>query len=173
MKLKTTLNTTLSIFAAASLLAACGGGGGDEAREIKMEAEAAKHGIDADVELDDKGEVKSVTVNNGMGAKVGKNLDLPADFPSDVPVSEGWSIMSTSPTPGGFMVQATTGDSVEDTLAAIRKDMTAQGWTEESADQPNAMMSRIGFTKDDRLTSFNLMAVEPNLTVQLVTMKRP
>ncbi|GJL91313.1 hypothetical protein [Hyphococcus sp.] len=163
-----------AIFGASVLLAACGGGNDASTKEKEMEDYAAQHGVDADVELDDKGEVKSVTVNNGLGgAKVGSNLSLPDGFPGDVPVNADWSIMSTSPVPNGFMLHATTSENAEDALASIRKAMTAQGWTEETSDQPNAMMSRIGFSKGDRMTTFNLMKVNPNLTVQLVTMQKP
>ena len=163
----------LGLLAGGVLLAACGGGD-NEAREKKIEAEAAKHGVNADVELDEKGEVKSVAINNGLGGAVGNNLDLPAGFPADVPVADDWSVMASSAVPqDGFMLQATTGDNVDDTLAAIRASMTAAGWTEENADQPNAMMSRVGFGKGDRMTTFSLMSTGGPLTVQLVTMTRP
>lgn len=167
------LKMKLAFAAMAGLAISACGGGSDEAREKQIEAEAAKHGIDADVELDENGEVKSVTVNNGMGAVVGKNLSLPDGFPSDVPVPDSWSIMSTSPVPNGFMVSAMTDGSTDDVFAALRKSLTAKGWTEETTDQPNPMMSRINFVKDDRMTNATLIAGGPQLTVQFVTMKKP
>lgn len=71
------------------------------------------------------------------------------------------------------MLNATTTSSVDDTLSAIREKMAANGWSVENEDQPNAMMNRIGFVKDDRLASFNLINTGAQLNVQLVTMKRP
>lgn len=172
--MKPNITSLAAILGASALLAACGGGDNTSAKEKKIEEYAAKHGVDADVELDEKGEVKSVTVNNGLGAKVGNNLDLPADFPKDVHVSGDWSVMAISPAPqGGFMLNATTTSSVDDTLSAIREKMAANGWSVENEDQPNAMMNRIGFVKDDRLASFNLINTGAQLNVQLVTMKRP
>ena len=154
-------------------LAACGGG--DEAKEQQLEDYAAQHGVDADVELDEKGEVKSVTVNNANGARVGQDLSLPDGFPDDVHVSDNWSVMATSPVPqGGFMLNATTPESAEATLSAIRQAMLAKGWAVEAETQSGAMMTQIGFVKDDRLASFNLMDTGgAALNVQLVTMKKP
>ena len=68
------------------LLAACGGGSDNaESRERAIEKEAAKHGIDADVEVDEKGDVKKVEINRG-GSVVGQNVSLPDGFPEDVHV---------------------------------------------------------------------------------------
>ncbi|WP_375203603.1 hypothetical protein [Hyphococcus sp.] len=167
-------NTIFAVLGAAALLTACGGG--EEAREKKMEAEAAKHGIDADVELDDKGEVESVRVNNGLGATVGSNLDLPDGFPSDVPVNGGWSIISTSATPGqqgGFMVQAMSESSIAAIAETVQRDMAAAGWSETAADNPTPQMSRLGFEKDGRLTNYILMDGGEKTSVQIVTMKKP
>lgn len=167
--------TLLGAFAASLMLAACGGGS-DEAREKKMEQEAAKHGIDADVELDDKGDVKSVRINNGLGGTVGQNLDLPDGFPSDVPVDGDWSVISTSSVPGqenGFMIQAMTEASIADLAEGVRAEMIGAGWTEANADQPTPQMSRLGFEKDERMTNFILMDAGGKTSVQVVTMKKP
>lgn len=162
------------VAACALMLGACGGGS-EDAREKQIEDAAKRHGVDADVELDDKGEVASVKINNGMGATVGQNLDLPDNFPSDVPVDDDWSIMAISPAPGvdGFMVNAMTDDGVDETLEKLRNALGAQGWTEETADQPTPQMSRVNFVKDGRMTNVNLIDGGPQLTVQLVTMKKP
>lgn len=165
----------MTVIGAAMLLAACGGGS-DEAREKKMEAEAAKHGIDADVELDDKGEVASVRINNGLGGTVGSNLDLPDGFPSDVPMDGAWSIISTSAVPGqqgGFMVQAMSDESIADLAEQAKQDMTAAGWSQTNADNPTPQMSRLGFEKDGRMTNYILMDAGEKTSVQVVTMKKP
>ncbi len=167
--------TVLTVLSAAMLLAACGGGS-EEAREKKIEAEAAKHGVEADVELDDKGDVASVRINNGLGATVGSNLNLPDGFPSDVPMDGGWSIISTSAVPGqqdGFMVQAMSEESIADLAEQAKRDMTAAGWSETSADNPTPQMSRLGFEKDGRMTNYILMDAGEKTSVQVVTMKKP
>ncbi len=165
----------LTVASAMALLAACGGGG-EEAQEKKIEDTAKRHGIDADVELDDKGEVKSVTINNGMGSTVGNNLDLPDGFPSDVPMVDGWSIMSTSQVPGqqgGFMIQAMTSDDANTTIAKVRKAMTAEGWSEENAGGAGGQLRSISFSKGDRMTNVNLIPNGAQLAVQMITMKKP
>ncbi len=168
-------NTLIISLGAALLVTACGGGS-EEAREKKIEAEAAKHGIDADVELDDKGEVASVRINNGLGATVGSNLDLPDGFPADVPMGGGWSIISTSAVPGqqgGFMVQAMSEDSMADIAETAQRDMAAAGWSNTASDNPTPQMSRLGFEKDGRLTNYILMDAGGKTSVQVVTMKKP
>jgi len=134
---------------------------------------AEKHGIEADVSLADDGEVESVTIKSANGAQVGRNLKLPDGFPDDVPVPSDWAIMSASPTPGGFMVQAMTDDSIEDALAQARAQLSGEGWTETDIAQPSLMITQVGFTKSDRMTNLNLMDTGATRTVQLVTMQRP
>lgn len=158
---------------AAVLLTACGGGDDSAAREAQMEEMAQKYGVNADVSLDDSGEVTSVTINNANGAQLGKNLELPADFPADVPVAPDWAIMAISPAPGGFMVQAVTDAAVEDALALARTQLTSHGWTETGAAQTSPVMQQVGFSKGDRITNINLMDTGEMRTVQLVTMQPP
>lgn len=157
--------------AAFFMLGACGGG--NDAREAQMEREAARHGVDADVELNDKGEVEKVEIKGLGGASVGSNLDLPADFPEDVPVPSGWSIMATTPAPGGYMVQALSGDGAQGIMDAMRASLTDQGWTETSADSPTPQMQRLGFTKDDRMTNVVITENGDTHAVQIITMKTP
>ncbi len=157
---------------AALILAGCGGGS-EEAREKKMEDQAAKYGIDADVELDDDGEVKSVEIKGVNGAKVGTGLDLPDGFPEDVSVSEGWNIAAVSPAPGGFSINAMTDEDVDAIVAFAREKMTAGGWTETQFRQPVPQMTTINFEKDARLTAYTIMNSGAQNSVQLVTMKKP
>ncbi len=166
-------NKWLFTAGAALLIASCGGGD-KESQEKKMEAEAAKHGFDADVELNDDGDVEKVKIKTLGGAEVGQNLDLPADFPKDVALSSDWSIMAVSPAPqGGYMVQAMASETSDEIVAKAREAMTADGWTEESYDQPTPQMTRLGFVKDNRLTSYNLMLNGDTIMVQLVTIEKP
>ncbi|MEO1136458.1 MAG: hypothetical protein AAFW68_07595 [Pseudomonadota bacterium] len=159
------------IVAAVFALGACGGG--NEAREQEIEREAARHGVDADVELNERGEVETVEIKGLGGTSVGSNLDLPADFPADVPVPADWSIMATTPAPGGYMVQALSGDDAQSIVDVMRASLSANGWAETSADTPTPQMRRIGFNKDDRMT--NVIVTENGEThaVQIITIKTP
>ena len=161
------------ILGAAALLAACGGGD-NETREKQMEKVAKDHGFDADVELDDAGEVESVEITRG-DARVGRNLSLPDGFPDDVPLPSEWEVISSNPAPGnGFMVQAMTGDNVGTIVAAVRQEMAGTGWSEVNFAEPAPTMTQIGFEKADRMTNFNV--INPGsgqISVQLVTMTKP
>ena len=170
------MNTSRGVWvllSAALLLVSCGGGDNDS-REAQMEAMAKKHGIDADVSLDEDGEVASVVIEQGYGgARVGTNLELPDGFPDDVPVSSDWTIMAVSPTPGGYMINGSTERTVDEALAAVRQQLTAEGWTETGFSNSNSVMTQVGFSKDERITNINLMDTGANRSVQLVTMQKP
>jgi hypothetical protein len=162
----------LAMSAAMLFLVACGGSE-QEQREEQIEAMARKHGIDADVAVDEAGEVTAVAINNANGTQIGKNLKLPDGFPADVPVPEEWTIMAVSPMQGGYMLNSTSSRPVEDSLAEIRQSLTAEGWAETGFAQPAPMMTQISFAKDDRITNLNLMDTGASRNVQLVTMPRP
>jgi hypothetical protein len=164
-KLIATLGATL-------LLASCGGND-NESRENQIEAQAKEYGIDADVTVGDDGEVTNAVIKQPGGAQVGNNLQLPEGFPEDVPIPSDWTVMATSPAPGGFMVNAMTDATADEAVAGIREQLTAQGWTESGFSQPNAMMTQVGFSKDDRMTNLNLMDTGDARNVSLVTMTKP
>lgn len=156
----------------ALILASCGSS--DTDRESQMEAAAKRYGIDADVKLDEKGEVATVAVNGPAGGQVGKNLDLPTDFPRDVFVDTSWNLTGVNTVPtGGHMAQAMADSDPDALAAAVRKAMPAQGWTETGSDQSAGIMTRIGFEKDGRMTNYVIMAAGPRPTVQIITMKKP
>lgn len=161
----------------AALLALWVVGCGDseaESREAEMEALAERHGINADVTLDEDGSVGSVTISSSYGA-VGNSLDLPDGFPTDVPISAGWNVMAVSQVPqGGFMLQAMSESSQQAAIAEIREAMQDDGWSEEGFKQPAPHMSQLAFGKGDRMANVNVMQLgEAQLTIQLATMLKP
>ncbi|MEO0398376.1 MAG: hypothetical protein AAF224_03010 [Pseudomonadota bacterium] len=158
-------------FIAAGLLAACDGGSTAE-REAKIEREAAKYGVDADVTLDDDGEVKSVTLKNGA-TTVGSDIALPDGFPKDIPIPASWNVMMTAPVGEGYSLQALSDDSADGIVAAVRSGMEANGWTEKEGRQAAAMMRQLGFEKNDRLATFNVIPNGAGHAVQMATMKKP
>lgn len=154
------------------MLVACGGNDND-AREKQMEEMARDHGIDADVSMDEDGEVSSVTIKGMGNSQVGTNLKLPEGFPEDVPIADDWSIIAVTPAPGGYSVSAMTDSSIEEALDAARDLLASEGWTETRAAQNNPMMVQAGFSKDQRMTNLNLIDTGDNRTIQLITMQRP
>ncbi len=165
---------TLLMICLTTLLGACGGNGDADSYARELEAQAQKHGIDADVTVNEAGDVDSVTVNTQGGGQVGQNLALPEGFPDDVPIAPNWSIMSVSPVPqGGYMVQAMTPEDIDTVLATARQGFTAAGWSEASASQASPQMSRVGFEKGTRISSVNLIDGGAQLAVQIVTLEKP
>ncbi|RFB04534.1 hypothetical protein [Parvularcula marina] len=160
------------LLSAATLLAACGGG--DEAREAQIEKAAKRSGVDADVELDSSGEITKVEIKNG-DQRVGQGLKLPSGFPDDVSIPDGWNVIHTTPAAqDGFMVQAMTGDSVENVLSSIRTNLQSAGWNEVAFAEPAPTMKQLGFEKDGRMTNVNLIIPgDGNVSVQLITMPKP
>ncbi|GJL95625.1 MAG: hypothetical protein DHS20C05_20300 [Hyphococcus sp.] len=169
------VGTSIAVAAAATLLASCGGGKDDAAsREAQIEKEAAKHGIDADVTVDDKGDVETVELKHG-NTVVGNNVSLPDGFPEDIVIPSDWNVMASAPVPGvsGFSIQALSNDDADTILATVRKSMTANGWSEISDGAPAAAMARAGFEKDGRMATFAIIPNGETNAVQLMTMKKP
>ncbi len=167
-----TILRNIALVGAIALLSACGGE--SENREAAIEKEAKKYGIDADVTVDEKGDVKTVAIKRG-NAVVGQHLSVPAEFPDDIKLPANWNMIASAPVPNlnGFSVQALSEDDAETILTNLRGSMSADGWTETVADQPTPQMSRINFEKDDRMANFNIIANGDTNAVQLMTMSKP
>lgn len=172
--MKKIFKTPIVGVASAVLLVACGGGDdGAKTKEKNIEDAAKAHGIDLDATVDAKGDTEQLEIKQGAG-RIGKNLNLPADFPEDVFISPDWNVMGTTPVPsGGYSIQSLSGDEADVIVKLVREKMIAEGWNEISADSPMPQMSRIGFEKDDRMASFNIMENGAMRMVQMVTMTKP
>lgn len=154
-------------------LAACGGASESD-REAQMEEIARDYGVDADVELGSDGTAEKVTIDGPMGAKFGKNVDLPADFPDDVVVDGGWNVISVSPMPGGgSTMQAMTGDTVEAITGKLDEGMSGNGWSHVRTETPTPQMTRVVFEKGGRMANYTILATDPQRTVQFLTMDKP
>ncbi|MEM8935410.1 MAG: hypothetical protein AAGC77_03290 [Pseudomonadota bacterium] len=167
------LKISMMMLATGALLVACGGGDDSaDALEKQMEQQAARAGIDADVKVDNDGDVESIEINRG-GSTVGQNIGLPADFPIDIELPSDWNIIAVTPVPGldGHSLQALSSDDGETIISEVRQSMTENGWTEIPGDA--SPLARAGFEKDGRIANF---AVTPNgatNAVQFTTMKKP
>ena len=166
---------TMAVAGTATLmLAACGGSNDPASQEKAAENLAASYGVDADVTVDESGEVSNVVINSPGGGQVGNNLDLPDGFPGDVSIPEGWALTGTTRVPpDGFSIQMMTEESVADAGEAIRTAMSGEGWTETASGSASPQFSQIGFEKDGRMTNFTIIDNAGKATVQLITMTRP
>jgi len=163
----------LAIALATDLLAACSGSDSNNSREKAMEDAAARHGIDADVSLNNKGEAEQMVINAG-GSQVGRNLNLPAGFPDDIELPAAWDIIATgSPMPGSHSLQALSESSKEDIISDVRNRLMADGWTEMESDPSMPHMARISLEKGGRLASFNVIENGNTRAVQILIMPKP
>lgn len=151
-------------------LAACSQPGTSETRESELENYAAQHGVDADITVDENGDVSSVTMNSPGGGQVGTDLALPPGFPDDVVLHPSEAVYSVTPSPGGiFMVQAFSGATVEELSAWHLSEMQERGWTE----QGGGGSSPLSFRKAGRLANINFIPNGDRITVQIMTMPMP
>jgi hypothetical protein len=160
------------------LMAGCGQPEQDaDARARQMEQMAAERGIDIDVSIDTASGEEQVVIDRsvgGMQATVGKNLDLPAGFPDDVPVMPGVAIHAANETPVGFMVQGSTDQSAAQIAAFYAAELPKLGWEPAEPQPAVGPMSRIGFTKANRVAS--VMVIESDespSTLQLSVVSTP
>ena len=156
----------------AGLLAACDDDQSKQAREKELEDYAAKHGVVADVKINQDGSVKSVAIERNIGgtkSQAGKNLEVPADFPGDVPLYPGLELHAANTMPQGHMIQGNTADDPETVAVAVTAGMAAQGWTADQSQRSGPMIS-LTFKKDNRTTGFTLLPGAAGTTVQITTL---
>jgi major membrane immunogen (membrane-anchored lipoprotein) len=107
----------------------------------------------------DKGNVKvkveggKVTVKEEGGGEaeysVGGGTKVPADFPKDVPLYKGATVVASVKQGKNFLVHLQTADEPKKAAAACKTAIEASGWTAEVAmDTPNGTVHT--FKKDNR-----------------------
>jgi hypothetical protein len=172
----TTIGRPLALLAAtmmtAGLLAACDDDQSKQAREKELEDYAARHGVVADVKVNQDGAVETVTIERNIGgikSQAGKDLQVPADFPGDVPLYPGLQVHAANTMPQGHMIQGNTADDPETVAAAVTAGMTAQGWTADQSQRSGPMIS-LTFKKDNRTTGVTLLPGATGTTVQVTTL---
>jgi len=106
----------------------------------------------------------SMTVQDaGGGAKMtaGASAKNPDDFPKDIPVYPGLKLQMVQTIESGksYMVQGNSGDTVDKIAAFYKKEVAAQGWTEQSS------MNQAG---DNPMQMFSYEKGERSLTVMIM-----
>jgi len=127
---------------------------GEKAAEKAIEAGMAKEGVKADV--DASGE--KITIKSEEGTTVysgGKSAAVPENFPKDVYVYEGATIIAAVTVPDGFNLLMESSDSADKVMGTIKGKMTGFGWKEETTvtQGKNAMA---GYKKGERSAMVNV-----------------
>lgn len=118
---------------------------------------------DKNVTVNSDGEKGSVTIksNDGQSAtSYGENVQIPDGFPSDVPIYDPATLVSSSKlSEGQYSVSARTASTVSDVTSFYKNDMKEQGWNSqiESSYGDGTILS---FKKGNRTASVTV-SVQP------------
>lgn len=150
--------------------------------EKLLEKSLSKDGVKANVDI--SGDTMSFTTTDADGKQSNVKMDgdslvvegpdgvqtfraggageMPKDFPADVYVLSGASVVSSISTPGGANLSLKSASSKADVVAQYTAEMKDKGWTTESAmDMGETAM--LSFAKDNRTASV-IVQVEDGAT---------
>jgi len=129
-------------------LAGCGEKIAEKAVEKAIEKEI---GGEATVNIGEesltvKGEDGTMTLTSGKAARV------PENFPADVHVYDGATVLNALASNEGFHLTLQSQDSPEKIVAAYKEKMTGQNWTQEMS-MDMGVQKMLSFKKDSRSAS--------------------
>ncbi len=164
------------------------GCGEKAAEKLVEEAIEAQAGEDVDVDIsgdsvtitgtDEQGESFRVDVDGETGTytleggvtqvQAGANVELPADFPKDVPTYPGMKIVSaiTDASQNAIIISATTSDAMSTVVDHFKKEVGANGWSETMA-MPSGDMTTLQFSKGERTLSVMVMVQGQDTAIHL------
>ena len=127
---------------------------GEKAAEKAIEAGMAKEGVKADVDTSG-GKITIKSKDGTSTVSTGKGAVVPENFPKDVYVYEGATILAAISVPDGFNVNMETSDSADKVLGTIKSKMTGFGWKEETTVN-HGKNSMVGYKKGERTAMVNV-----------------
>ena len=182
------MKRTMIVLGLAACVAAAGCGKKSEEKlsekltEKLLEQSLSQDGVKAKVDL--SGDTMSFTTTDADGKQSNVKMDgdsmtiegpdgvqtfraggageMPKDFPADVYVPAGASVVSSISAPGGLNLTLQSGSPKTDVVAQFAAEMKAQGWaTESTMDMGETAM--LSFAKGDRRASV-IVQVEDGAT---------
>ena len=188
------MNRTWIVLGLAACVAATGCGKkadeklSEKLTEKLLEKSLSQDGVKAKVDI--SGETMSFTTTDADGKQSNVKIDgdsmvvegpdgvqtfraggageMPKDFPADVYVMSGASVVSSISTPGGVNLTLQSVRPKADVVAQYAAEMKDQGWTTEST-MDMGEMAMLSFAKDNRAASVIVQvedgATSINLTV--------
>ncbi|MGN6369596.1 MAG: hypothetical protein ACTHN5_15160 [Phycisphaerae bacterium] len=104
----------------------------------------------------------------------GGNAPMPSNFPADLPKYSGAKVLSSmaSIKDNGGQVMAQTTDSASDVKDFYAKQMTDQGWTEESNTSEGADNYHMIYSKDDRTASIHISRGDKETSIVVIYGKK-
>lgn len=144
----------------------------EEAMEAAIESQIAKDGGSANVEIgEDDMSFKFEDKKSGAKMAFGKNVEMPKDFPQDVPVYKSMTLAMahSQQEDNTFMVQGVTPDAVAKVAAFYAEESPKQGWEEESNMEQGDKMRAIAYKKDGRSLNLVLAATDEGTSIMITT----
>jgi hypothetical protein len=144
----------------------------EEAMETAIESQIAKDGGSAKVEIgDDDMSFKFEDKTSGAKMAFGKSVEMPQDFPQDVPVYNPMtlSMAHSQEENKTFMVQGVTPDSVAKVAAFYAEETPKQGWSEETNMEQGEKMRAVVYKKESRSLNLVLAATEEGTSIMITT----
>jgi len=87
--------------------------------------------------------------DDGLSMRAGESLPLPADFPADVYLPEGYTVNSVMDLRGVSVVSLSAPGELSSLLEAARAGMRARGWTQTLSAQHSVDAAMLAFEKPD------------------------
>ena len=186
------MKRTMIVLGLAACVAAAGCGKKSEEKlsekltEKLLEQSLSQDGVKAKVDL--SGDAMSFTTTDADGKQSNVKMDgdsmtiegpdgvqtfraggageMPKDFPADVYVPAGASVVSSISAPGGLNLTLQSGSPKADVVAQFAAEMKAQGWaTESTMDMGETAM--LSFAKDNRRASVIVQSENGATTINL------
>ena len=186
------MKRTMIVLGLAACVAAAGCGKKSEEKlsekltEKLLEQSLSQDGVKAKVDL--SGDTMSFTTTDADGKQSNVKMDgdsmtiegpdgvqtfraggageMPKDFPADVYVPAGASVVSSISAPGGLNLTLQSGSPKADVVAQFAAEMKAQGWaTESTMDMGETAM--LSFAKDNRRASVIVQSENGATTINL------
>ena len=186
------MNRTWIVLGLAACVAAAGCGKKSEEKlsekltEKLLEQSLSQDGVKAKVDI--SGNTMSFTTTDADGKQSNVKMDgdslvvegpdgaqtfraggageMPKDFPADVYVPAGASVVSSISAPGGLNLTLQSGSPKTDVVAQFAAEMKAQGWaTESTMDMGETAM--LSFAKDNRRASVIVQSENGATTINL------
>ena len=186
------MNRTWIVWGLAACVAATGCGKKSEDKlsekltEKLLEKSLSQDGVKAKVDI--SGDTMSFTTTDADGKQANVRMDgdslvvegpdgvqtfraggageMPKDFPADVYVPAGASVVSSISAPGGLNLTLQSGSPKTDVVAQFAAEMKAQGWaTESTMDMGETAM--LSFAKDNRQASVIVQVEEGATSINL------
>lgn len=144
----------------------------EEAMEAAIESQIAKDGGSANVEIGD-GDTSIKFEDKESGAKMafGKNVEMPQDFPQDIPVYKSMTlaVAQSQPEDNTFMVQGITSDAVATVAAFYTEETAKQGWAEATNLDQGDNLRVVAYKKDGRSLNVMLTATDEGTSITINT----